>query len=176
MTAHEPAGQDAAHAGAVPEITLNRVPEAEALRTLLAVCSAPAWARAVAAGRPYAGLPTLLAASDAAVAALTDEELAEALAGHPRIGARSVHSAASRREQAGMASASDELRAAIAAGNAEYERRFGHVYLVCAAGRTATELLGVLTERLANTPEQERARTRSELAAINRLRLHALAG
>jgi 2-oxo-4-hydroxy-4-carboxy-5-ureidoimidazoline decarboxylase len=73
-----------------------------------------------------------------------------------------------------MAEASDGVRAAIAEGNAEYERRFGHVYLVCAAGRGADELLRVLTERLDTTPEQEAARTRAELGAINRLRLTGL--
>jgi 2-oxo-4-hydroxy-4-carboxy-5-ureidoimidazoline decarboxylase len=78
------------------------------------------------------------------------------------------------KEQSGMAGASDEVRAAMAAGNAEYERRFGHVYLVCAAGRSADELLAVLTERLDDSPEEEAARTRAELAAINRLRLTGL--
>jgi 2-oxo-4-hydroxy-4-carboxy-5-ureidoimidazoline decarboxylase len=59
-------------------------------------------------------------------------------------------------------------------GNAEYERRFGHVYLVCAAGRGADELLAVLRERLGNTAEEEARRTRAELGAINRLRLTRL--
>jgi 2-oxo-4-hydroxy-4-carboxy-5-ureidoimidazoline decarboxylase len=70
-----------------------------------------------------------------------------------------------------MASASEETRAAIAEGNARYEQRFGHVYLVCAFGRSGDELLAVLRERLGNTPDEERRRLQVELAAINRLRL-----
>jgi len=147
---------------------------ATAVTVLRSVCSSSRWAEAVAAGRPYGELDALLAAADKALDELDEEGIAEALASHPRIGAREVHSATSRREQSGMAEASDGVRAAIAEGNAEYERRFGHVYLVCAAGRGADELLRVLTERLDTTPEQEAARTRAELGAINRLRLTGL--
>ncbi|WP_181782946.1 2-oxo-4-hydroxy-4-carboxy-5-ureidoimidazoline decarboxylase [Pseudonocardia pini] len=150
----------------------DALPPPAAVAALLTVCSSTRWAEAVTAGRPYGDLDALLAAGDTALAELDD--LGDALAGHPRIGARTVHSAASAKEQSGMADASDEVRAAMAAGNVEYERRFGHVYLVCAAGRSADELLAVLTERLDGTAEQEAARTRSELAAINRLRLTAL--
>jgi len=150
----------------------DALPPADAVTALIAVCSSPAWAAAVAAGRPYGELDSLLAAADTALADLDD--LNDALAGHPRIGERAVHSATSAKEQSGMASASDEVRTAMAERNAEYERRFGHVYLVCASGRSADELLAVLTERLENTPEQEAARTRAELAAINRLRLTGL--
>ncbi|WP_433505306.1 2-oxo-4-hydroxy-4-carboxy-5-ureidoimidazoline decarboxylase [Pseudonocardia halophobica] len=73
-----------------------------------------------------------------------------------------------------MSGASDEVRAAMAEGNAEYERRFGHVYLVCAAGRSADELLAVLRDRLGTTAAEEARRTRTELAAVNRLRLTGL--
>ncbi len=73
-----------------------------------------------------------------------------------------------------MASAGDDVRAALAAGNAEYERRFGHVYLVCAAGRSAEDLLATLHERLDHDPSTERAVALRELAAINRLRLAGL--
>jgi 2-oxo-4-hydroxy-4-carboxy-5-ureidoimidazoline decarboxylase len=145
----------------------NAHPENDAVVALLSVCSSTTWAEAVAAGRPYADLDALLAAADAAPV-----DLDEALAGHPRIGEK-VHGGSSAKEQAGMASASAEVRAAMAEGNAEYERRFGHVYLVCASGRSADDLLAVLRERLETTPEQEAARTLAELAAINRLRLRA---
>jgi 2-oxo-4-hydroxy-4-carboxy-5-ureidoimidazoline decarboxylase len=144
----------------------NALPDAVA--ALLPVCASRTWAEAVAAGRPYSGLDDLLAAADAAPV-----DVADALAGHPRIG-ETVHGGSSAKEQAGMASATDDVRAAMAAGNAEYERRFGHVYLVCASGRSADDLLAVLRERLTNTAEDEAVRTRRELAAINRLRLAGL--
>ena len=79
----------------------------------------------------------------------------------------------SRREQAGVTG--DETLAALAAGNREYEARFGHVYLVCASGRSGEELLAVLRSRLDNDPVTERAVVREELGRINRLRLERLA-
>lgn len=146
----------------------------DAVAALLAVCSSPAWAEAMADGRPYDDLDALLAAADVQLERLDEAGVADALAGHPRIGERAIHSATSAREQAGMSEASDEVRAAMAEGNAEYERRFGHVYLVCASGRGPDELLAVLRDRLGNTAEEEARRTRTELAAINRLRLAGL--
>ncbi|MCE0768720.1 2-oxo-4-hydroxy-4-carboxy-5-ureidoimidazoline decarboxylase [Pseudonocardia kujensis] len=152
----------------------DHLPRPDAVAALLSVCSSPAWAEAVADGRPYGDLDALLAAADTALDRLAAAGIADALAGHPRIGERAVHSPTSAREQAGMAGAPDAVRAAIAEGNAEYERRFGHVYLVCASGRDADELLAVLRERLGNSAEEEARRTRAELAAINRLRLTGL--
>ncbi|WP_067543373.1 2-oxo-4-hydroxy-4-carboxy-5-ureidoimidazoline decarboxylase [Nocardia crassostreae] len=146
-----------------------------AAQLLLTCCSSPAWARAVAARRPYASLEEVLVAADAELDALDEAEIDLALAGHPRIGDR-PDSANSAREQAGMATADDAVRAAIAAGNREYEAQFGHVYLVCATGRTPEELLKILTERLGNEPATERRIVRAELAKINRIRLRRLLG
>ena len=63
------------------------------------------------------------------------------------------------------------MRAELAEKNREYEDRFGYVYLVCASGRTAEELLAILSDRLDNDPDTERRVMRNELAKINRLRL-----
>jgi 2-oxo-4-hydroxy-4-carboxy-5-ureidoimidazoline decarboxylase len=146
------------------------LPGAAARDALLQVCAAPRWAAAVVAGRPYGDLD---AVQDAAAAALTDADLDAALAGHPRIGDRTA-SGASAREQAGVAAAGDDVRAALAEGNAAYEQRFGQVYLVCASGRRAEDLLATLRSRLGNDPLTERRVALGELAAINRLRLAAL--
>jgi 2-oxo-4-hydroxy-4-carboxy-5-ureidoimidazoline decarboxylase len=143
---------------------------AEAERELLGVCRAPRWARQVAAGRPYRSVRAL---QDAAAAALTDADLDAALTGHPRIGDR-VTAGPSRREQSAVATAEAGVRAALAEGNRAYEERFGHVYLVCAAGRSADDLLATLHARLGNEPATERAVALRELAAINRLRLDGL--
>ena len=136
---------------------------------LLEVCSAPRWAAAVVAGRPYGSLSALQAA---ARAELSPADLDDALAGHPRIGDRVE--GRSGREQAAVAAAPDEVRAALAAGNRAYEERFGRVYLVCASGRSAQDLLATLQGRLGNDPETEQAVALEELAAINALRLAAL--
>jgi 2-oxo-4-hydroxy-4-carboxy-5-ureidoimidazoline decarboxylase len=156
----------------------NAAPAAEIEAALLACCSAPEWAQAVAGGRPYPSAEALWAAADAAVVELDDAGLAAALAGHPRIGERAGagHAASSGREQAGALDAGATTAERLAAGNRAYEERFGHVYLVCASGRSGAELLAVLQDRLTNDPTTERGVTRSELSKINRLRLARLIG
>ena len=125
------------------------------------------------AGGPFRDVDALLDRADRVLAELPDAELDAALDGHPRIGAK-VDNASSAREQARVADADDAVRAELAARNREYDDKFGYVYLVCASGRSAEELLAILTERLHNDPETERRVMRSELAKINRLRLQRL--
>lgn len=155
---------------------LNAAPEDQAQQALLACCSSPQWARQLVAGRPYADQAAVLAAADDALAALSEADLDDALAGHPRIGERVDHTGGewSRQEQSGMDSASQTTAERMAAGNRDYEARFGHVYLVSAAGRSAQEMLDFLRERLGNDPATERAIVRAELATINRNRLSRL--
>jgi 2-oxo-4-hydroxy-4-carboxy-5-ureidoimidazoline decarboxylase len=154
----------------------NAASPADAEAVLLECCSAPQWARAVAAGRPYPSADALCSAADAAVAELDDAGLAAALAGHPRIGeqAGAGHAAGSGSEQAGVANSAAATMTALAEGNRAYEERFGHVYLVCASGRSGEELLAILQDRLGNDPDREWLVTRDELAKINRLRLATL--
>lgn len=151
----------------------NDLTDSAARRELLACCNAAAWADAVASGRPYASAEELLAASDRAVAALSQADLAEALAGHPRIGDRAL-TGPSAREQAGVSAADPDLADRLAAGNAEYEHRFGHIYLACATGRDAASLLAFLRQRLANDPDTEWRVVAGELVKINQIRLRAL--
>jgi 2-oxo-4-hydroxy-4-carboxy-5-ureidoimidazoline decarboxylase len=151
----------------------NSADPAELRAPLRACCAADAWIDAILAGRPYADEAELAARSDVATAGLDDFALGQALAGHPRIGER-AHSTWSRQEQAGVAGVSEHLQARLAAANAAYEARFGHVYLVCATGKSAEELLAVCEGRLANSAETERAVMLGELAKINRLRLTKL--
>ena len=156
----------------------NLLSAAEAERQLLDCCASVAWARAVLEGRPYRDRDTLVDLSGEVLRALPWADVEQALAAHPRIGDRAggTDRAAgwSKGEQAGAAAAGDETRAALAAGNAEYERRFGHVYLVCATGRGAEDLLAVLRGRLGNDPATEREVVRAELAKITGLRLAKL--
>jgi 2-oxo-4-hydroxy-4-carboxy-5-ureidoimidazoline decarboxylase len=162
---------------------LNQLPVHAAREALRPCCSSARWIDAVVAGRPYAGIDTLLEASDTAVTELGEQDLAEALAGHPRIGDRREAVPAggraagwSSQEQAGVASADSDLRQALAEGNADYERRFGHIYLACATGRNAAELLAFLRDRLSNDPAAEWLVVAAELAKINRIRLRKLVG
>jgi 2-oxo-4-hydroxy-4-carboxy-5-ureidoimidazoline decarboxylase len=181
----------AAHAAGAPSgepagghglAQFNALPSEVALGELLACCAADAWAGRVAAGRPFGSLADVLAASDEAVTAMTVADLAAALAGHPRIGERAAEPAGPRsraaawsgHEQAGMRGADQHVSLSMAELNRAYEDRFGHIYLVCATGRSAAELLDLLRGRLGNDPAAERQVIRSELAQINRLRLRKL--
>jgi 2-oxo-4-hydroxy-4-carboxy-5-ureidoimidazoline decarboxylase len=162
---------------------LDAAPADELRAGLRSCCAADAWVEQMVTGRPYRSEAALLAASDRATAALDGGGLAQALAGHPRIGERAPthggdgRSAAwSRGEQAGVGDADSELLGELAHANAAYEQRFGHVYLVCASGRDASELLALCRARLDNDPETERGVVLSELAKINRLRLSKLLG
>lgn len=150
---------------------LDGLPLPDVRRVLLEVCASPRWADEVASARPFGTPSGLYAAADEALHGLSESDLDDAMAGHPRIGERG-DSAASRREQAGVSG--EQTLVALAAGNLEYEARFGHVYLVCASGRSGEDLLAVLRSRLGNDPGTERAVVRDEVGRINRLRLERL--
>jgi 2-oxo-4-hydroxy-4-carboxy-5-ureidoimidazoline decarboxylase len=143
---------------------------------LAACCSSRRWVAEILRHRPFADADALLSASDAAIEGLDEAALADALAGHPRIGERPAGAGGewSRQEQSGVTSAADVLLDQLATANAEYERRFGHVYLVCATGKSAQELLAICQSRLSNDPVTEERIVRVELAKITRIRLGRL--
>jgi len=150
--------------------------DAAAAREWLLVClDVPRWAEAVAAGRPYSDVGEVEAAMTAASATITDAELEQALARHPRIGERAdaaKHDAAhSTREQSGVDPSVGDTAARLAAGNAAYEQRFDRVFLIRAAGRDAEQILAELDRRLRNDDASERAETVDNLREIALLRL-----
>ncbi|MER6524288.1 2-oxo-4-hydroxy-4-carboxy-5-ureidoimidazoline decarboxylase [Streptomyces sp. NPDC001508] len=152
----------------------NVLAEHTARAALYEVCACAAWAGQLLAHRPYATVDDLCAAGDAALAALTAEDLAEAMAGHPPIGRPTPGDATSAREQRGMAGAAAALKAEMLQLNLAYQNRFGHVFLICATGKTAEQMRDAVKERIGNTPEQEREIVRTELGKINRIRLARL--
>jgi 2-oxo-4-hydroxy-4-carboxy-5-ureidoimidazoline decarboxylase len=95
--------------------------------------------------------------------------------GHPRIGDPAA-AGWSRAEQAGAAAAAADVAAGLAAGNQAYQEKFGHVFLVCASGLTAEQMLGQLQDRLANDPATERRVVTDELRKITRQRMRKLLG
>jgi OHCU decarboxylase len=154
---------------------INELSDEQAAEELLAVCHSRRWAKEVAAGRPYADLAALQQAADQVWTGLGPDDWLEAFAAHPRIGERGGASADwSRREQAGVGAAGEDIRQRIAAGNAEYEARFGHVFLISAAGRDATEILDALQRRLGNDPDTELRVAAEEHRRITRLRIEQL--
>ncbi|MVO86235.1 2-oxo-4-hydroxy-4-carboxy-5-ureidoimidazoline decarboxylase [Streptomyces sp. p1417] len=152
----------------------NALPEAAATAALHEACASSAWGSKLLAQRPYATADALFAASDAAMADLTAGDLAEAMAGHPPIGRPKPGDPTSAREQRGMAGASEELKAEMLELNLAYQEKFGHVFLICATGRTGEQMRDAVEERIGNSPEQERETVRSELGKINRIRLTRL--
>jgi 2-oxo-4-hydroxy-4-carboxy-5-ureidoimidazoline decarboxylase len=141
---------------------------------LLGCLSVPRWADDVLAGQPYDDTDALLEAADAAARVLSDDELEQALSGHPRIGERG--GAQSQREQSGVDPAEGDTASRLAAGNAAYEQRFGRVFLIRAAGRDAEEIMAELDRRLRNDDATERAETVDNLRQIALLRLEAAIG
>ncbi|MET9905567.1 2-oxo-4-hydroxy-4-carboxy-5-ureidoimidazoline decarboxylase [Streptomyces sp. NPDC006476] len=152
----------------------NALEERAAYAALHEACASTAWVRRLLATRPYATAEDLYAASDAAMAELSTADLREAMAGHPPIGRPKEGDGTSAREQRGMAGASEQLKAEMLELNLAYQDRFGHVFLICATGRSAEEMRDALKERIGNAPEQEREIVRTELGKINRIRLARL--
>jgi 2-oxo-4-hydroxy-4-carboxy-5-ureidoimidazoline decarboxylase len=152
----------------------NALEEHAALAALHEACASTAWARRLLTARPYPTADHLYAASDAAMADLTPADLEEAMAGHPPIGRPKPGDPTSAREQSGMAGAPEGLRTEMLELNLAYQERFGHVFLICATGRTGEQMRDAVRERLGNAPEREREIVRSELGKINRIRLARL--
>lgn len=149
---------------------LNALDDVSVREHLGRCCHSRAWVEAMAAARPFADLNAALATSDEATRALDNHDLAEAFAGHPRIGERST-SAWSTQEQSGVdAGLQDQLIAA----NREYEARFGHVFLIKATGRSGEEILAECRRRLANDPQAEINEAREQLMLINQIRISKL--
>jgi 2-oxo-4-hydroxy-4-carboxy-5-ureidoimidazoline decarboxylase len=156
----------------------NDEPADQAVQALRACNAAPRFAAEIAAGRPYRDAETLVARAEDVARALPWEDVAVALAAHPRIGDRvdgaSAEAQSSRREQSSMAAADDETRAALVEGNRAYEERFDHVFLIRASGRSPEEMLAELRRRLDNDEDAERAEVTEQLAQITALRVKAL--
>lgn len=162
-----------------PASPFHLLTDAQARAGLLGCLDVPRWADELLAGRPYDDDVALLDRARVLCAGLTDDEVAQALSGHPRIGEKpgaGHNAAASRTEQKSVATSGAAVLEAIRAGNVEYERRFDRIFLIRAAGRSAREILDELTRRLGNTSEQEAREVAGQLAEITVLRLTQLLG
>lgn len=161
----------------------------EAQDALLACADVPRWASAVLERRPYPDVTALLETADTLARGFTGAEVESALAAHPRIGERSAGAGAgaafSRREQAAALGSIDgqgdddtENGAsgahALVEVNRAYEQRFGRVFLICASGRSAADIVAEGWRRLGNDDETERQEVADELRRITLLRLRSL--
>jgi 2-oxo-4-hydroxy-4-carboxy-5-ureidoimidazoline decarboxylase len=161
--------------------SLNQMSPDAARGTLLRCCGSGRWADAMTLRRPFAAAGDVLRAAAEVEASLDRSDWLEAFAAHPRIGdleslRKKFASTAdlASGEQAGVAGADDEVIRALADGNGEYEARFGYIFIVCASGKSAAEMLAILRQRLKNDPATELQIAAAEQAKITRLRLEKL--
>ncbi len=160
---------------------LDELPTAQAAELLRSCCGSARWVEAMAARRPFHTLDAVLDEADDAWWSLEPADWLEAVAHHPRIGERRAAAAQDARgaawsagEQAGMTDAASAVQEALAAVNRAYEARFGHIYIVCATGRSAEEMLAIAQARLTNDPDDELRVAAEEQRKITRLRLQKL--
>jgi allantoicase len=159
----------------------NRLSQEPALKALLDCCGAKKWAEQMLAMRPFPDLGYALDTADKVWASLEREDWLEAFCHHPAIGGRKAkakQSANARRwsvkEQSAAQKASPEILAALDAANRKYAQKFGHVFLICATGKSSDEILKNLLERMSNNPEAELRISAEEQRKITRLRLEKL--
>jgi len=160
---------------------LNALPPPEARGALLRCCGSSRWADAMVARRPFGDADALQAAAEAVWNGLLPADWLEAFRHHPRIGdkeALRARFAATRAwaagEQAGALGASEDVLEMLAEGNRAYEERFGYIFVLCATGKSAGEMLAALRQRLGHEPEAEIRVAASEQARITRIRLEKL--
>jgi OHCU decarboxylase len=162
---------------------LNSLSQDDAEAELLSCCGSTLWARRMGEERPFRDLEELLAKADAVWWALDPEDWLEAFSRHPKIGEKDAARAQSpdardwsRQEQAGSHSADEETKLALVQLNGEYERKFGFIYIVCATGKSADEMLSLLEARLKNEVDTELRIAAEEQRRITHLRLAKLLG
>jgi OHCU decarboxylase len=160
---------------------LHALSHDDAVAEFAQCCASRDWAEAMAAGRPFLTEADLYAAADRIWNELGSRAWHDAFDGHPRIGERKAAAPTtdaerhwSAQEQSGMDRAADGIRSELAGAQREYEQRFGHIFLICATGLSAADMLAALRARLHNEPAAELRVAAGEQRRITRLRLEKL--
>lgn len=157
----------------------NSLPTANAESALLDCCGSTRWTKRIAAMRPFDTTTALYAATDAVWQQMDREDILEAFSHHPQIGQKASSGSESHRrwsegEQTGARSAAEYVWVRMAEGNRSYFDKFGYIYIVCATGKSAEEMLALLEQRLQNDPVRELPIAAEEQRQITRLRLQKL--
>jgi 2-oxo-4-hydroxy-4-carboxy-5-ureidoimidazoline decarboxylase len=164
-----------------PWLRLDLAAPDEARELLRTCCGSSRWVEGMLRRRPFTGRDTLLNAAREEWFELPNRDWLEAFDQHPRIGdtdslrrrfALSGHLA--EREQAGATGAPEAVLTELATANTAYEDRFGFIFIICASGRSAEEMLASLHERMANAPHIEIRIAAEEQAKITERRLLGL--
>ena len=161
-----------------PVEKLNRLAPDEARKVLLDCCGSTRWAERVAANRPYWDVGQCLIIGERIWKELERSDWLEAFRAHPKIGERKAEAVVSQKaqnwsegEQSRASDAASETLTALAAANREYEARFGFIFIVCASGKTADEMLALLRGRMENDTETELQVAAGEQWLITQLRI-----
>lgn len=156
----------------------NTLSAEAAAREALPCCGSRAWADELAARRPITDEASLIAASNAVWRALPEQAWQDAFDSHPRIGEQKPQAPAiaealrwSAQEQS-AASANERAKQALAEANRRYEQKFGRIFIVCANGKTSSEILTILKIRMNNDPAAELRESTEQQRQITELRLH----
>ncbi len=157
---------------------LNQLPVADASHTFMQCCTSSAWVNNMVNARPFASEAALTQAADNAWLGLTEQDYFEAFEGHPKIGDVSSLRAkyANTKELAGneqglVKEANDEVLEVLSQGNADYEAKFGFIFIVCATGKSAKQMSDLLQARLPNNKAQELINAAEEQRKIFQLRI-----
>lgn len=159
----------------------NALPREEAEGELMKCCGSRRWAQDVAAARPFVDEDQLLDAADLSWWSLEETDWLEAFSHHPQIGEtkseRPQTAEASRwseEEQSGTRGADAEVARSLASANRAYLQKFGYIFIVCATGKSSSDMLALLQQRLPNDPATELRIAAEEQRRITHLRLRRL--
>lgn len=159
---------------------INELPPEEAVQTFLDCCGSRKWAEDMADERPFRTLEHLFHAAEETWFSLSTVDHLEAFSAHPNIGERKDGSEGGRfaewssEEQAGAANTRDETKAALADVNRLYHEKFGFIFIVCATGKSAEEMLAIAKARIRNSVETELKIAAEEQSKITKLRLEKI--
>jgi OHCU decarboxylase len=156
----------------------NTLPMEEAVAQIISCCGSRAWARRMAAHRPFHDEAALVTVSDDIWRSLSPSDWMEAFRSHPRIGesvsegsSEEISATWAKHEQRTISEAQSITKTALAQGNRAYEKKFGHIFIICATGKSAPEMLDSLTRRLENDSETELSEAAEQQRQITQLRL-----
>lgn len=160
---------------------INELSSQQAEAEFLKCCGSDEWAHRMSDARPFSNSDELSSRADEIWWNLDEEDWLEAFRAHPKIGEKKAAAAQSAeaqqwsaQEQSESERGAAETKAALAEGNREYEQRFGFIFIICATGRSAEDMLAALNGRLNNDPETELSVAAEEQRKITQLRLQKL--
>jgi 2-oxo-4-hydroxy-4-carboxy-5-ureidoimidazoline decarboxylase len=159
---------------------INRSGAIELKKLFESCCHCERWAVDMCNVRPFISVDEMLDLADRLWETATEEELLEAFSGHPQIGdveaLRNKYAANAILEQGQIVEADEAHLKELHVKNQQYLDANGFIFIVCATGKSASEMLDILLERLSNSREVELQIAAKEQGAITQLRLKKMAG